>query len=138
MPHITCAARAVTGAARCALQQRTQPPQPMLNPAAEVTIARELALAEQARQAGNEGRARVCARRAAGWAVAAGAGIAALPNAFVQLQRLAKDSAQPAHIRSAAAHLTLRITSEHLLPGNADPLSEARSIIRHFLPQVPA
>ncbi len=110
----------------------------MLNPAAEVTIARELALAEQARQAGNEGRARVCARRAAGWAVAAGAGATSLPGAFVQLQRLAEDTTQPAHIRSAAALLTLRITTDHQLPGNADPLRAARSIIRHFLPQVTA
>ena len=110
----------------------------MLNPAAEVAIARELALAEQARQAGNEGRARVCARRAAGWAVTAGAGTSAARTAYWQLQRIAQDSAQPAHIRSAATHLTLRITTSHQLPGEADALSDARCIIRHFLPQVPA
>jgi len=33
-------------------------------------VGREFAQALRARQAGNEGRARVCARRAAGWAIA--------------------------------------------------------------------
>lgn len=98
----------------------------------------ELDYAARARGAGQEGRARVCARRAAGWAVGvyrrtrrdeAVAERAALQH----LRWLAAESSFPEPLRQAAARLTERINQAHQLPHRADPLEDARAIVQAVL-----
>ncbi len=103
---------------------------PLLTPATLTKIEEERALADASRSAGNEGKARVCARRAAGWAIAE-----ALPNAptaaFSALGFAARQADLPDDIRDAALQLTLRITQNHQLPTDADPLKCADRIIQY-------
>ena len=100
-------------------------------------IALELQAAEAARRAGNEGRARVCARRAAG--LAAGeylerAGFeSGSSSAYEQLRRLERSPQLPLELRQAAARLTARVTEAHALPHPEDPLDDARQLIRGLL-----
>lgn len=97
-------------------------------------VAQELERAQEARAAGNEGRARVCARRAAAFAIGAWADLPAsgwsVPK---RLQAVARDARFSADVRAAAHHLTLRVTSDHQLPVDADPLADAQLLVRHFL-----
>ena len=94
-------------------------------------IRLELERAEAARAAGNEGRARVCARRAAGSAARDylarhGVRPRTLYNALEALAafpRLAPD------LRQAAVHLTTRVDGEFHLPPEIDLLAEARKLI---------
>jgi hypothetical protein len=95
----------------------------------------ELARAHEARSKGNEGMARVCARRAAGYALAAY--VESQPDlkwgvsAVSRLAGLAQDETQPGEIRSAAERLTARLTPEHTLPFDEDPLADAQAVIGH-------
>lgn len=94
---------------------------------------RELAQAQRARATGNEGRARVCARRAAGWAIRAWhqrRGDAQWRgDALTQLKRLQADESAPEHIRAAAARLTATVDFEHALPFEEDAVEDARRIV---------
>lgn len=88
--------------------------------------------AEQARAAGNEGRARVCARRAAGIAAREylerrGQAIRT-PSAYDLIKLLVEDSSLPLNLRTAAAHLTLRVDEEFKLPADVDLIAEAREL----------
>lgn len=100
-------------------------------------VRRELAQAETFRQQGREGRARVCARRAAGWAVLSlyrrmVSRIA--PSSVVSLLRWYSDFAPaPADLRLAARRLTVAVTSDHSLPHPEDPLDDARRIVEALL-----
>lgn len=93
------------------------------------TIQQELRQAESARQSGNEGRARVCARRAAGWAVVVyrrqlGEAVDdenALRN-LTWLQEVHSDE----RLQAAASRLMARVTKDHHLPHPEDPLEDAR------------
>lgn len=93
----------------------------------------ELARAEAARQQKNEGRARVCARRAAGWAIRAwyqareGSGWGG--DAMKQLKRLGADSGAPEAVRQSAARLLTKVELDHTLPFDDDPVEDARRII---------
>lgn len=95
-------------------------------------INAELALG-RASAAGNPGRARVCARRAAGWAIQAwyqqreGPGWGG--DAMKQLVRLRADPAVPAALRAAAERLTTKVDHAHQLPFTDDPLEDARAIV---------
>lgn len=89
----------------------------------------EISTAQAARARGNEGMARVCARRAAGLAageylIRHGMDDPAL-NAFERLQILAGLDSLPAEIRQVAGHFLLRITPEYRLPVDADLIAEA-------------
>jgi hypothetical protein len=86
------------------------------------------------RAAGNEGRARVCARRAAGFALAASAGITGRPNAYESLRRAARAPALSDAVREAAARLCVRVTEAHRLPHLEDPLEDARLIVEELGP----
>ena len=97
---------------------------------ARLQIEAELARAETARAEGNEGMARVCARRAAGLAVGGGPRLSAVDR----LRALAADGTVPGEVRQAAERLTARLRPDHTLPFEADPLEDARLIVRHFLP----
>jgi hypothetical protein len=95
-------------------------------------IASELALG-QAAAATSPGKARVCARRAAGWAIRAwyqqreGPGWGG--DAMKQLHWLRADPAVPAALRAAAERLTTKVDLEHRLPFTDDALEDARGII---------
>jgi hypothetical protein len=96
-------------------------------------ITDELNAARHAQQTANPGRARVCARRAAGWAVRAwyqareGSGWGG--DALKQLQRLGADSAVPEPVRQAAARLLTKVDLEHSLPFDDDPVEDAARVI---------
>ena len=96
-------------------------------------IAAELAAGRQAQQAGNPGRARVCARRAAGLGIKAWyqrRGDAAWSgDAMRQLARLQADPLAPAEVRAAAARLTTKVDFDHQLPFDDDPLVDAERIL---------
>ncbi len=97
----------------------------------------ELTRAREARGAGKEGRARVCARRAAGWAAAplfeARTGHQAPPSALELLRWLAKQRDLPEEIRAAARRLTQRVTPSYRLPHPEDPLQDARMLVTALL-----
>lgn len=91
-------------------------------------IERELEEAERSRRAGNEGRARVCARRAAGMAARdfLDRRGAPAPSAYQALQQLAALPGLPADLAAAARHLTLRVTEGFTLPVETDLIAAAR------------
>jgi len=101
--------------------------------ALEMEIKSELEIAERARQAGNEGRARVCARRAAGMAARgflARQGIRLHDrSAYSALQSLAEFPGLAPDLRSCALHLVTRVTEEFTLPVDADLIADARQLI---------
>lgn len=93
-------------------------------------IEAELERADQARARGNEGQARVCARRAAG--IAAREYLTARgirppsTSAYDLLNLLKEDPRLSPHLRRIADHLTLRVTEEFRLPVDVDLVAEAR------------
>ena len=100
----------------------------------ELHTSIEAALAlGRASAAGNPGRARVCARRAAGWAIRAWYQAHAGPgwggDAVTQLNRLRADLAVPEALRAAAERLTTKVDHKHQLPFTDDPLEDARAIV---------
>jgi hypothetical protein len=101
------------------------------------TIHRELENAHRARIDGNEGRARVCARRAAGWAVSFTRSLnedrEIEANAYEMLQWLVQQVDTAEDVRSAATRLTARVSLDHTLPFPEDPLEDARMIIETLL-----
>src|SRR5512140_1176002 len=92
-------------------------------------IQAELQKAGQARARGNEGQARVCARRAAGIAARAYFERLGKPilssSAYDLLNLVAQDPAVPAALRESAAYLTLRVDEQFKLPPGIDLLAEA-------------
>ena len=100
-------------------------------------IASELQKAEQARARGNEGQARVCARRAAGIAIREYLIRKRIrpPSASAMdlLTLLKEDSLLSPDLKLIADHLTLRVTEEFKLPINADLIAEARTLCDELL-----
>ena len=96
-------------------------------------IEAELAAAEIALGEGNLGRARVCARRAAGLGIRAwyqrqeGPGWGG--DAMTQLVRLRAEPAAPRVVRQAAERLTTKVDLNHQLPFDDAPLEDARRIL---------
>jgi len=99
----------------------------------QAPVEKELAQAHKARAMGNEGQARVCARRAAGIAIRAWyqrrAASGWQGDAMKQLQRLQDDALVPEKVREAARRLTAVVGLEHQLPFGDDPIEDARGII---------
>ncbi len=97
----------------------------------------EFERAGQARARGNEGQARVCARRAAGIAAreyfARRGEVVRTPSAYDLLKRLAEDADLPAQVRQAAGYLTLRVNEEFRLPVDVDLVAEARRLCDQLL-----
>ena len=97
-------------------------------------------MAESARLDGNEGRARVCARRAAGLAAqeflerngfqhfAQAHGRSRTTSAYQALQVLAQYSGLAPDLRQSARYLTLRVNDDFLLPASVDLIAEARKL----------
>ena len=103
-------------------------------------IEAELEFARDEYAKGNEGRARVCARRAAGWAVAAywKQHLGAEPhlNAYQLLRWFQKLEDVPIDLRSAATRLTTRVTPTYELPHDEDPLEDAQAIVQALMKEV--
>jgi HEPN domain-containing protein len=103
----------------------------------KVQLQNEFERAQSARARGNEGQARVCARRAAGIAIreyyARRGQIFRTPSAFDLLQLLAEEPQLPQNIKQAAGYLTLRVTEEFELPVDVDLLDEARKLCDSLL-----
>ena len=99
----------------------------------EARIAAELEAGEAALAAGNLGRARVCARRAAGLGIRAwyqrrdGPGWTG--DAMKQLVRLRGERDAPLAVRQAAERLTTRVDTDHRLPFEEGALEDARRIL---------
>ena len=102
-------------------------------------IESELTAAETAWSTGNPGRARVCARRAAGLGIRAyyqrRDGPAWSGDAMKQLIRLRMDPAAPAPVRLAAERLTTQVDLDHQLPFDEAPIEDARRILNFVAPQ---
>ncbi len=100
-------------------------------------IVQELERARRARESGNEGQARVCARRAAGLAIRAYYAHRGSPlstsSAYDLLRLLAKDEQVTAETRARALRLTLRVTPEFKLPIEADLIQDAEELARSLL-----
>ncbi len=100
-------------------------------------IEKELTTATQARKAGNEGMVRVCARRAAGVAIAfwlernprQGWGV----DAMNQLKKLQLDESMPKEIRDAALRLTTKVNRQFTTPFSTDPVEDSKIIVNHLL-----
>jgi HEPN domain-containing protein len=107
----------------------------------ESEIIIELKKAEVARAHGNEGRARVCARRAAGLAARqylTRKGIRPpSTSAMDLLDTLKNDPLLSPDLKRIADHLTLRVTEEFKLPVNVDLIAEARVFCDRLLTQRP-
>lgn len=92
----------------------------------------EFERAEAARARGNEGQARVCARRAAGIAIreyyARRGQLIRTPSAYDLLQLLTDEPQLSTELKQAAAYLTLRVTEEFKLPVDVDLLNEAHKL----------
>ncbi|GAB1469794.1 hypothetical protein MASR2M66_06710 [Chloroflexota bacterium] len=92
----------------------------------------EFERAEQARANGNEGQARVCARRAAGIAIRDYFTRKATPlpsrAAHDLLNFIKEETLLPSDLKRTADHLTLRVTEEFKLPIEADLVAEARAL----------
>jgi hypothetical protein len=97
----------------------------------------ELALAVAARQAGNEGRARVCARRAAGHLAGEylrreGIEINS-ESALDRLRRLETYPNTPPSTKKTVNHFLVHITPEHNLPIEADLIADVDLLARDLL-----
>ena len=93
----------------------------------------ELQRALSSRREGNEGKARVCARRAAGLAIRVHfeEQEESIPttNAFRILKWFADQPHFSDELRGAANRLTVHVTQDHKLPHREDPLEDAKIFI---------
>lgn len=100
-------------------------------------INSELSQAEAARASGNEGKARVCARRAAGLAVEEylrRQGVRLEPgSAYTNLRYLADMPDISPGMRLVVGHFLEHVTTEHSLPVDADLIAEARWLVPKLL-----
>jgi hypothetical protein len=90
----------------------------------------ELTAARLARSAGNEGKARVCARRAAGKALNV-AGISSEPP-LAAIRNFMQSDTLPIDIRSACINLLRTVDGNYNLAEGIDLISDAELIMRHL------
>jgi hypothetical protein len=104
-------------------------------------IEAEMLAARQARASGNEGRARVCARRAAGQAIRSYRVTIGLEDqehsAYFLLHWIASLPDVDQTLRASAERLAARVTPEHVLPHPQDPLTDASLLIEGLLQMRP-
>src|SRR5215217_512188 len=100
-------------------------------------IEAELERAASARVRGNEGQARVCARRAAGIAIRKYLTQRGTPprstSAYDLLNLIKEYPALSTDLKLIADHLTVRVTEEFKLPVNVDLVAEARTFCHELL-----
>ena len=103
-------------------------------------IEQEFAKAEKGIQEGNEGLARVCARRAVALGVqtlAARSGAPGWPgDAMHQLHKIQAEETFPQEVRKAAQRLVTTVTQQDRAPMSTNPIADARLILAH-LDQLP-
>ncbi len=75
----------------------------------------------------------MCARRAAGWAVAAHYPTGHAGGALSQLRWLESNAEVSEDLRSAAGRLTEQVTEDHELPHSEDPIQDAEFIVADLL-----
>lgn len=97
-------------------------------------IQAELEGARSSRAAGKEGRARVCARRAAGWAIgmykdSLQMEVSVPDRAFDLLLWFQDLEGVRVDLQQAAHRLTARVLPDHSLPFEQDPLEDAELIV---------
>lgn len=102
----------------------------MFRAEARSKIEEELARGAQARRDGFEGRARVCARRAAGAAIREYMALKGLPasgpSAYDLLAGLQDEPSLSAQMRQAIERLLARVDENYTLPADVDLLEDAR------------
>ncbi len=102
-------------------------------------IEQELAAAEAARTDGNDGKARVCARRAVALAAEAWLARFSVPpwrgDAMAHLRQLQKDTSFPLPVRQAAERLSTTVTRRDAAPFTTDPIGDARVLIAYLTAQ---
>ncbi len=100
-------------------------------------IEQELSAGEAAWKMGNDGKARVCARRAvalADEAWLARHSIQGRPmDAMAHLRRIQGDESLPPSVRQAAERLTTSVTRRGSEPFTTDPIADARTMIAHLM-----
>lgn len=99
-------------------------------------IEQELGKAATGLREGNDGLARVCARRAVALGAQAWAkrgGRKAWPaDAMNQLRKIQQEEAFPLEIREAAQRLLTKVTQRDQAPVSTDPIADARLILAHL------
>jgi hypothetical protein len=99
-------------------------------------IQQELAKATKGLQDGNEGLARVCARRAVAIGtqnLAERTGTPAWPgDAMHQLRRIQEEESFPLEVREAAQRLITTVAQRDRAPMSTDPIADARIILDHL------
>ena len=97
-------------------------------------IEKELSTARDALKVGNDGKARVCARRATGQAITWY--LTKFPekkwgsDAVTQLRFLTNDTSFSQEVRDAAIRLTTKISERFTYPFSTNPIEDAQLIIR--------
>ena len=98
----------------------------------QVQFQAEISHAIAAREKGNEGMARVCARRAAGVVIGEvlrRRGFTSLPpSIYDRWQMFADIPGLPPQYKDIAAHFLVRVTPEHTLPLPVDLIAEAQQL----------
>jgi hypothetical protein len=102
-----------------------------------ITYRNEIAMAENSRAKGNEGRARVCARRAAGAVLGEYFRRANItdpgPSAYARLKSLVDNTEIPEKLRQVSSHFLIKIDYDHNLPIQADLIAEAKWLAKKLL-----
>ena len=102
-------------------------------------LKNEFQMAADARAAQNEGKARVCARRAAGVAIREYLNRQGIEppstSAYDLLKFLDELNETPTDLRQATVYLRLRVTEEFRLPVDVDLIAEAKKICDGLLPE---
>jgi len=102
----------------------------------QIQIQEELLLAKQSRIEGNEGRARVCARRAAGAAVKLYLGkmdlVSQSDSAMQSLKKFQTTIDLPDRIDKAVSWLIQRVDENHNLPDEIDLIHEANLVLEYL------
>ena len=96
-------------------------------------IEKEFTDARKSLADGNDGRVRVCVRRAAGqaitWFLTKNPRIGWGNDAMNQLNHLKADLNFPENVRDAGTRLTTKITDQFVYPFSNDPLADGKLII---------
>ena len=99
-------------------------------------IEKEFAAAREAREVGNDGRMRVCARRAAGlairWFLSKHERDGWGSDALRQLQHLKEDEFFPQEVRDAAMRLITKVSDKFTYAFATDPVEDATLIVRYI------
>ncbi|MDR4494196.1 MAG: hypothetical protein R3B74_07200 [Nitrospirales bacterium] len=99
-------------------------------------IKRELAAAETAWKTGNDGKARVCARRAVAIAdevwLENRSDQTFRGDAMAHLRRIQQDLSLPVSVCEAAERLSTAVTQKDSAPFSTDPIGDAGIIIGHL------